>query len=158
MVLLLIGLAAPAGAAVSGGQLPAAPAGPPRPEAAVIMAVPVALEPRQVDAVVVIERQVQKAQTKAPLNEATITAMAKEMGLFNVPAPNRHLGMVGGDVGYWAQQVRQGNIDRDRLLAEFAARKVVLQAAAAKKIYIPSQGDLAAAAQPLVGYFLNQLP
>lgn len=156
--LMLVGMVDPAWTAVSGGSLPPAPSGQPRPESAVIMGLPVRLEPRQVDAAVQLEKEVQKSLSKSASTETSIADMAKQFGLFNVPSPNRHLGMLTGDISYWEVQVSRGYIDRDRLAAEFAARKVVLQTAAAKNIYIPSQGDLAAAAHPLVGYFLNQLP
>lgn len=158
MGLLLAGFAAPAGAAVSGGPLSSAPAGPQRPESVVIMGVPVIIERLPVDEVAEAERVMQRALANVQLNEATISRIARDFGLLNVPAPNRHLGMLGGDIGFWAGEVRKGIVDRDRLLAEFAARKLVLQTAAANRIFIPTQGDLAAAAQPLMGYFLNQLP
>ena len=88
-----------------------------------------------------------------PLSYGAVSKLAQDLGLAQPTRVNPHLAMLPGDISYWANS----RLPPERLRAEFVARKQVLEAADHLKMRIPSQGDLSAVANQLVGPLMTKL-
>ena len=81
-----------------------------------------------------------------------IRELADSFGLFNETQFNPHLSLLGGDIAYWHGQ----RVSLQRLNLEFAARKIILQAADRDGVMISDQGNLSFAAQKILPEMLKR--
>lgn len=93
----------------------------------------------------VIKKMVVK-EPKSRLSEADIKRIAEEFHLQKETATNPHLIMMAGDIAHWYEQ----NLGENNLRLQFAARKVILDAAEGSSVVIKDQGVLSWAAQQIM--------
>jgi len=86
-----------------------------------------------------------------PVSKAIVDNLARYAGLFEETQNNPHLSFLPGDISYWYNAKRSLN----RLKLEFAARKIVLEAADEVGAIINTQGDLSSAAQQIMAEVLK---
>jgi len=89
---------------------------------------------------------------KSRLSEGGIKKVANEFQLLKETDFNPHLSLLGGDIAFWYEQ----KLSENRLRLEFAARKIILDAADESGVVIKDQGVLAWAAQQLMKNLLLQ--
>jgi hypothetical protein len=92
----------------------------------------------------------QKTGRRPAMSLQQVTAAAKRFGLYPSALKPR-------DVAFLHSQHQAGHLGACRVIAELAARRAALDAAAAQGVPIHHQGELAQAAAPLRGYFLRGL-
>ena len=81
-----------------------------------------------------------------------VKKLAQEFLLFQETATNPQLGFLGGDISYWCEQ----SVGERRLRLEFAARRLVLEAADKQKVRIRDQGKLSWAAQQVIPDIIDE--
>lgn len=101
----------------------------------------------------------QALKTKRPDNQKDepasldeITTLATELGLRKEIEPNIHLSMTAGDLGFFHKE----GWSLDRITLELKARKLILEGAKQKKVFIPTQGDLSFLAQSAIPKLMSQ--
>ena len=80
-----------------------------------------------------------------------VKKLAEDFGLLKETRTNPHLSFLGGDIAFWHEQ----ELSEDRLKLEFAARKIVLEAADKQGVVIDDQGKLSWAAQRIMADMLR---
>lgn len=76
------------------------------------------------------------------LTRGDVLALANEFLLTKRTVQNPQLGFNDGDISFWYEQVKKYRLDEGDLRREFAARRVVLEAADQVGVVIDTQGDL----------------
>ena len=76
------------------------------------------------------------------LTRGDVLALANEFLLTKRTVQNPHLGFNDGDISFWYEQVKKYRLDEVDLKREFAARRVVLEAANQAGVVLDTQGDL----------------
>lgn len=80
------------------------------------------------------------------LSEGEIRKIAEEFQLFNETEFNPHLALLSGDIAFWYEQRKNENAIR----REFAARRIILDAAEESEVVIKDNGVLAWASQQIM--------
>jgi hypothetical protein len=76
------------------------------------------------------------------LTRSDVLVLANEFLLTERTVHNPQLGFNDGDISFWWEQVKKYRLDEGDLRREFAARRVVLEAADQAGVVIDTQGDL----------------
>jgi hypothetical protein len=92
----------------------------------------------------------QKTGRRPAMSLPQVTAAARRFGLHPSALKPR-------DVAFLHSQHQAGHLSACRVIVELAARRAALDAASAQGVPIHHQGELAQAAAPLRGYFLQRL-
>ena len=94
----------------------------------------------------------QKPSPQTKLSKGDVRRLATTFGLLTEMRTNPHLGFLDGDIAYWEEQ----NRSEDRLTLEFAARRIILDAADKQRLVIGDQGKLSWAAQQIMADLLKE--
>ncbi len=95
------------------------------------------------------------ADGKKVLGRADVQALADEFLLTEKTAVNPHLRFDDGDIAFWYEQCKKYKLDEQDLRREFAARRMVLEAADAAGVMIDLKGDLSHAAGQIMADMLR---
>jgi len=85
-------------------------------------------------------------KAKKMVKRQDVELLAEEFLLTEKTAFNPHLRYDDGDVSFWVEQCRKYGVDELDLRREFAARRMVLEAADEAGVVIDKKGDLSHAA------------
>lgn len=83
----------------------------------------------------------------------SIMGIAEKLDISKIKGINSHLSMQDGDYAFWREQ----GLNFRNYLVEFAARRLILEAATLQKVYIPEQGDLSFSANQVKEKISNRL-
>ena len=79
---------------------------------------------------------------KKTLTRGDVLVLANDFSLTEKTIHNPQLGFKDGDIAFWYEQVKKYGLDEGDLRREFAARRLVLEAADEAGVVIDTQGDL----------------
>lgn len=110
------------------------------------------IEIHQREIVAIAEKIPKDAKLRRNMSKSEVSALAREIGLFNAWSINPQLTYEDGDIVWYSQQ----DYTRLKIEADFRAKFLVLTLAEREKVVIRTQGDLSNIAKGLIGEIIRE--